>query len=30
MGDLIGDALVVGIVGPFNNNVAKAELTISN
>jgi len=27
---LIGDALVVGVVGPFNSNVAKAEIPISN
>jgi branched-chain amino acid transport system substrate-binding protein len=27
---LIGDALVVGIVGPFNSNVAKAEMPITN
>ncbi len=27
---LIGDALVVGIVGPFNSSVAKAEIPISN
>ncbi len=27
---LIGDALVAGIVGPFNSSVAKAEMPISN
>ncbi len=27
---LIGDAQVVGIVGPFNSNVAKAEMPIAN
>jgi branched-chain amino acid transport system substrate-binding protein len=27
---LISDALVAGIVGPFNSNVAKAEMPISN
>ena len=27
---LVGDALVAGIVGPFNSNVAKAEMPISN
>jgi len=27
---LIGDALVAGIVGPFNSNVAKAEMPITN
>jgi branched-chain amino acid transport system substrate-binding protein len=27
---LIGDAQVVGIVGPFNSNVAKAEMPITN
>jgi branched-chain amino acid transport system substrate-binding protein len=27
---LIGDALVTGIVGPFNSNVAKAEMPITN
>jgi branched-chain amino acid transport system substrate-binding protein len=27
---LIGDALVAGIVGPFNSNVAKGEMPISN
>jgi len=27
---LIGDALVSGIVGPFNSNVAKAEMPITN
>jgi branched-chain amino acid transport system substrate-binding protein len=27
---LIGDALVAGIVGPFNSNVAKAEMPLSN
>lgn len=28
--ELIGDALVVGIVGPFNSNVAKAEMPVTN
>jgi branched-chain amino acid transport system substrate-binding protein len=28
--DLIGDALVAGIVGPFNSNVAKGEMPITN
>src|SRR5713101_6684094 len=27
---LVGDALVVGVVGPFNSSVAKAEMPISN
>jgi branched-chain amino acid transport system substrate-binding protein len=27
---LIGDALVAGVVGPFNSSVAKAEMPISN
>ncbi len=27
---LIGDALVAGVVGPFNSNVAKAEMPIAN
>ena len=27
---LVGDALVAGIVGPFNSNVAKAEMPITN
>src|SRR5579859_5105207 len=27
---LISDALVAGIVGPFNSNVAKAEMPITN
>jgi len=27
---LIGDALVAGIVGPFNSNVARAEMPIAN
>jgi branched-chain amino acid transport system substrate-binding protein len=27
---LIGDALVAGIIGPFNSNVAKAEMPITN
>src|SRR6266487_870565 len=27
---LIGDALVAGLVGPFNSNVAKAEMPITN
>lgn len=27
---LIGDALVAGIVGPFNSNVARAEMPITN
>ncbi len=27
---LIGDALVAGIVGPFNSNVAKAEMPVTN
>src|SRR5207302_555173 len=27
---LIGDALVAGIVGPFNSSVAKAEMPITN
>jgi branched-chain amino acid transport system substrate-binding protein len=27
---LVGDALVAGIVGPFNSNAAKAELPITN
>src|SRR6266852_200247 len=27
---LVGDALVAGIVGPFNSSVAKAEMPISN
>lgn len=27
---LIGDALVTGIVGPFNSNVARAEMPIAN
>jgi branched-chain amino acid transport system substrate-binding protein len=27
---LVGDALVAGIVGPFNSNVAKAEMPIAN
>jgi branched-chain amino acid transport system substrate-binding protein len=28
--DLVGDALVTGIVGPFNSSVAKAEMPIAN
>src|SRR5438552_1899413 len=27
---LVGDALVAGVVGPFNSNVAKAEMPITN
>lgn len=27
---LVGDALVAGIVGPFNSNVAQAEMPVSN
>ena len=27
---MIGDALIAGIIGPFNSNVAQAELPISN
>ena len=27
---LIGDALVAGVVGPFNSNVAKAEMPVAN
>ncbi len=27
---LIGDALVAGIVGPFNSSIAKAEMPITN
>ena len=27
---LVGDALVVGVVGPFNSSVAKAEMPITN
>lgn len=28
--ELIGDALVAGVVGPFNSNVARAEMPVAN
>ncbi|MEA2676802.1 MAG: branched-chain amino acid transport system substrate-binding protein [Chloroflexota bacterium] len=30
MGTLVADAEVVGVVGPFNSNVARAEIPVSN